>query len=295
MTTIYRIEEYREASSVTEALALLAENPERRILAGGTDLFIKLRNGELQNAALVGIREISALRAIEQNSEGSIGIGPMATFSDLIAHDLIATHMPILAEAALTVGGPQIRGMATLGGNICNGVPSADSAPVLFALNAEMALQSSSGQRIIPIDKFYLGPGRVDLRPGEMLTELIVRKEHYHAFSGAYIKFSPRKAMDLAILGVAAMCRLNGEEEFEAVRIALGVAGPTPLRCPAAEDYALGKPVNEEILQAIGKKALEAAAPRSSRRASRAYREHLIQALTARALKLAVERAKEKR
>jgi len=288
---VYLIDDYIEAGSVAEAVRLLAEKPERQLIAGGTDLLIKMRDGVLGNVELISIRNIEPLRLIRQDEAKTISIGPMVTFNQLVGDQLILNNIPILAEAAMTVGGPQIRDMATIGGNVCNGVPSADSAPALFVHNALLRLQSKDGERLVPIQDFYLGPGRVDLRPGELLTEILITAENFSNFGSCYIKFAPRKAMDLAIIGVAAACRLTGENVFDQLRISLGVAGPTPLRCSTAEDYAQGKTVSESLIAEIGRVALQSAKARSSSRASQEYREHLIEELTQRALRAAVTRA----
>ena len=288
---MYLVEDYFEAKSVAEAVELLAENPGRHIIAGGTDLLIKMREGALENVQLVSIRRIESLRAITGHENKNISIGPLVTFNDLENDQLIQNNLPILAETALTVGGPQIRHMATIGGNICNGVPSADSAPPLFVLNAQLKLQGKEGERVVPVREFFLGPGRVDLQPGELLTEILITADNFRNFGGCYIKFAPRKAMDLAILGVAVTCRLDEEHNFDEVRISLGVAGPTPLRCTTAEAYAQGKPTGEATIAEIGRMAVESANARTSWRASREYRQHLIEELTQRALKTALARA----
>ncbi|MFU8794619.1 MAG: xanthine dehydrogenase FAD-binding subunit XdhB [Dethiobacteria bacterium] len=288
---MYLIDDYIEAGSVAEAVNLLADNPERLIIAGGTDLLIKMRDGILENVQMVGIRRIEPLRKIEKDEQNVISIGAMATFNDLVRSELVQNNIPIMAEAAMTVGGPQIREMATVGGNLCNGMPSADSAPALLVLNARLKLQSKKGVRLVPLQDFYLEPGKVDLRPGELLTEILISKEDYLNFGGCYIKFAPRRAMDLAILGVAVTCRLKGTDIFDLVRIALGVAGPTPLRCEIAENYASDKPVNDSVIAEIGRLAVKSSRARDSQRASKEFREHLVVELTQRALKSACNRA----
>jgi xanthine dehydrogenase FAD-binding subunit len=290
VSQVYPVEEYFEAKSTTEAVNLLAENRKRQIIAGGTDLLIKMRENILEKVKLVSIRQIESLRAIKRDNNNNISIGSLVTFSDLAGHTLVQENIPILAEAALTVGGPQIRNMATIGGNICNGVPSADGAPALLAHNAVLRLLGKEGERLIPVREFFLGPGRVDLQPGEMLIDIIITPENYQAFGSCYIKFAPRKAMDLAIVGVAAICRLSAKNTLDDVRISLGVAGPTPLRCVPVEAFAQGKATNEQTLAVIGKMAVDSAKARDSIRASREYREHLIEELTQRALKTAITR-----
>lgn len=288
---MFAVDEFFEAEALSEALLLLKENPERRVIAGGTDLLLKMREEPARSERLVSIRKIDELHKISRAGDQVISIGALSTFSDLATHPLVREQLPILAEAALTFGGPQLREMATIGGNICNGAPSADSAPALFALEAKLKLVSRDGNRIIPIREFYLGPGQVDIKPGELLTEIVIAPENYRGFSGSYIKFAPRKAMDLAMIGVAVICRIGEEEQFETVRISLGVAAPTPMRCSGAEEYLRGRKATEEVMEEAGRLALKDASPSGSWRASRAYREHLISELTARALHLAACRA----
>ena len=288
---MFTVEEYFEAESVAEVLDLLAEDQTRQVIAGGSDLLVKMREEPTHSVKLVSIRRVEALKKVSLVEDGTISIGPLATYYDLITHPLVLNKIPILAEAALTVGGPQLRYMATIGGNICNGVPSADSAPPLFTLNAQLRLQSQGGERAVPIEQFYLGPGRVDLKPGELLTAILIDKDDYDNFNGCYIKFAQRKAMDLAVVSVAAQCRLKEEHCFDQVRISLGVAGPTPLRCKIAEAYAVDRQADEQSAAEIGQLALESAKARDSVRGSKEYREHLIVELTRRALLTAVARA----
>jgi xanthine dehydrogenase FAD-binding subunit len=291
VTAVFAVEEYFEAKSVAEALELLAEDHGRQVIAGGSDLLVEMRDRGPESVKLVSIRNIGPLQKIGQSEDGTITIGPLSTYHALVSHPLVLNNIPILAEASLTVGGPQLRHMATVGGNICNGVPSADSAPPLFTLNTLLRLQSKGEERLVPIEQFYLGPGRVDLHPGEMLTEILIRPGDFTGFGGCYIKFAQRRAMDLAIVGVAALCRLDENNLFDQVRISLGVAGPTPLRCKIAEAYATGKLSDEKTAAEIGVLALESAKARDSVRGSKEYREHLIVELTRRALLTAVARA----
>lgn len=287
---MYDIKGYYDAETVSEAIELLVENPNLKIIAGGTDVLIKLHGGQLEDAELLCLRKIKSLESIRKLEDGTVVIGPMATFSQIYNDPVIREVIPILAEAAISMGGPQIRNIATIGGNICNGATSADSASSLFALNARLKLQNQQGERVVSIREFYLGPGKVALKPGEILTEILIASEDYLGFGGHYIKFAMRKAMDIATLAVSAVCKLqNGR--FDEVRIGLGVAGPTPLRCLDAEAYAKGKIISAETLAEIGKLAVKSAKARTSWRASKDYREHLVEELTQRALKIAIVNA----
>jgi len=288
---MYDIKEYYEAENLEQALETLAADPGLTVVAGGTDVLIKMHHGRIEKARLLSIRRIASLAGVEKEADGTIVIGPLTTFTALSRDGLIKENLPILAEAALSMGGPQIRNVATIGGNVCNGATSADSAPTLFALNARLVLKRKNDERIVPIDEFYLGPGKVDLHPGELLAAIRIAPEDYHGFGGHYIKFSMRRAMDIATLGVAVTCRLAGGSAFADVRIGLGVAGPTPLRCREAEEFARGKAVSAETIAEIGRLAVKSTRARTSWRASREYREHLVVELVQRALKTAVVRA----
>jgi len=286
---MYNLGNYYEAKTVDEAISLLAENPNLKIIAGGTDVLVKMHGGKLEKAELLSIHGISSLRNIKVLEDGTISIGPLATFTQIANDSNIKKYIPILAEASESMGGPQIRNVATIGGNVCNGATSADSASSLFVLNAKLRLQSLKNERIVPIEEFYLGPGKVDLRPGEILTEIIIDKKDYSGFSGKYIKFAMRNAMDIATLGVAVLCKFENNV-FDEVRIGLGVAAPTPIRCKEAETYAENQNINPATITEIGKLAVKSAKARTSWRASKEYREHLIKELTGRALKEAIVR-----
>lgn len=279
-----------EPTTLKEALELLAENSNLKIIAGGTDVLIKLRHGEWENQELLSIRNIKGMDEIKLLEDGSISIGAMASFTQLFRSEIINKYLYVLSEAAVSMGGPQIRNMATVGGNICNGAVSADSAPTLFALNAELVLKSLSGERRVPITEFYAGPGRVKLQPGEILTSIIITKENYDGLNGNYIKYSNRKALDIAMLSVSVVCK-EYEGKFTDMRIALGVAAPTPIRCSEAENYAIGKTVSDETIKEISNLALKSSKARDSWRGSKAYREHLIVVLIQRAIKEAIKRA----
>ena len=287
---MYDIKGYFEAETVSEAIALLAENPKLKIIAGGTDILIKMHGGQLEEAELLSLRKIKSLESIRRAEDGTISIGALATFSQIFNDPILQETIPILTEAPISMGGPQIRNAATIGGNICNGATSADSASSLFALNAQLRIQAQQGERLVSIREFYLGPGKVALQLGEILTEILIAPEDYQGFGGHYIKFAMRKAMDIATLAISVVCKLQGKT-FTEVRIGLGVAGPTPLRCLEAEEYAKGKLISSETLTEIGKLAVQSAKARTSWRASKEYREHLVEELTQRALKVAIVNA----
>lgn len=281
---MYDVEKLYQPMSISEALKVLNEDKEAWVIAGGTDVMIKMRHKKMRGVRLLSIRRIGTLKGVEMLEDGTITIGPATTFTELAAEPIIADKLPMLKTAALSMGGPQIQNMATIGGNVCNGATSADSASSLFALDANLVLESEEDSRVVPIEEFYLGPGRTDIKPGELLTKIIIPPRKDGLFGCAYIKFATRKAMDIAILGAAATCVLNKEDKhIEKATIALGVAAPTPVRCLEAEKILNGQVLTKELLDKAGKAALASANPRSSWRASKEYRECLIEELSARA------------
>ncbi|WP_306600239.1 xanthine dehydrogenase FAD-binding subunit XdhB [Geothrix sp. 21YS21S-2] len=286
---MFDICELHEPVTLEEAKAVFAENPGLKVIAGGTDVLIRLQHGSLAGAGLLSLKNLHALEEIVMLGDGTISVGAMAPFTKIFQSELIRKHVPVLGEASVSMGGPQVRNVATIGGNICNGAVSADSASTLFALDALLKLETATGERIIPMGDFYAGPGKVNLRPGELLTAVLIPREGYEGMGGHYIKYAMRKAMDIATLGVAAVCKVR-ENRFVDLRIGLGVAAPVPIRCFEAEAYAKGKEITLEVVQEIARLAVKPAKARTSWRASKDYREHLIEVLAQRAVAEAVKR-----
>ena len=289
---MYDISALYEAASVAEAIELRRAHPEARLIAGGSDLLVKIRDGKLTGAELISIRGIAELAGVCETPEGELSIGPLTSFSQLTKDPLIRERLPFLGEAADEVGGPQIRNIGTVGGNICNGVTSADTAPTLFACDAELELTGAGGTRRLGIAEFYLGPGRTDVGPDELLTAIYIPRESWERCFGRYIKYSMREALDISTLGCSVNARLSEDgRSLERVRIAYGVAGPVPSRCPGAERAFAGAPCTEETAREFARAAVAEISPRDSWRASRAFRLHVAEECAFRALCESVERA----
>lgn len=287
---MYDINEILEPKTLEKALELLSEHDNLTVIAGGTDVLVKLHEERFNSLNLISIRNIEGLNEIKVIENGSIEIGAMATFSEIFRDDIVNKNIPILAEAAVSMGGPQIRNMATIGGNICNGAVSGDSAPSLFALNSKLRLKSKNGERIVKIKDFYIGPGKVGIRKDEILISIIIEKKDYENKYGNYIKFASRNAMDIALMGVAVLVEVKNKK-FEDLRIALGVSGPTPIRCEIAEAEGKHMKVTDENIRLIGNLALKSSKAIDFWNASKEFKEHLIQELTYRGLKESVKRA----
>ena len=197
---MYDIENYYNAETIKEAVTLLKELPDARVISGGSDVLIKIREGKMAGTSLVSIRDIKEIKGIRQMESGDIYIGAGTTFSHVTNDPVIQKLIPILGEAVDQVGGPQVRNIGTIGGNVCNGAVSADSAPTLFSLNAMLRIADGTGGRMVPIRDFYLGPGKVDLHQGDVLTHIVIPGKDYQRYHGFYIKYSMRNAMDIATL-----------------------------------------------------------------------------------------------
>lgn len=280
---MFDIKNILEPSSIEEAIKILHENNNFKIISGGTDVLIKLHHGDMEEIELLSLKKLKELDFIKVLENDTIEIGSTTCFTNIYRNKIIKDFIPALGQGAIFMGGPQIRNMATIGGNVCNGAVSADSAPSLFAFNAKLRLRSFQGERIVPIEEFYEGPGKVNIRKDEILISILIEKKDYEGVRGTYIKYSNRKAMDISMLSVCVVASVK-ENKFKDLRIALGVAGPTPIRCRDAEKYALGLENSEENINNIAQYAVKSASARDSWRASKAYREHLIKELTVRGI-----------
>ena len=289
---MYDIKALYEAESVTDAIRLLQEHPGAQIIAGGSDVLVQIREGKRAGAELVSIYGIDAMRGISYDGEGAIRIGSLTSFSHIAADPIIREKIPVLGEAVSLVGGPQIRNIGTIGGNTCNGVTSADSASTLFAWDAVVELTGPEGIRKLPIREFYIKAGKVDLRPAELQTAIIIPKQAYEGYYGNYIKYAMREAMDIANLGCSVNVSLTADRmEIADARIAYGVAGPIPMRAPSAEAAAKGRETSRETVDAFAKAVLEDIHPRDSWRAAKAFREHIAVEMARRALTKSIELA----
>ncbi|WP_320128055.1 xanthine dehydrogenase subunit XdhB [uncultured Sphaerochaeta sp.] len=281
-----------EAHSVEEALKLKKEHPQALLLAGGSDILISIRHGKLAGCDLISIYGLDELRGICTEDDGSLLIRPLSSFTDITMHPLIKRHIPVLGDAVDQVGGPQVRNIGTIGGNICNGVTSADSASTLKAYDAILELTSLEGIRILPYAEFNLGPGKVDLHPGEILTGIRIPKESWESTYGQYIKYSMRRAMDIATLGCSVNVRLTEDKKrISRLRVAFGVAAPTPIRAFSAEKQAEGHLLDQELLNLVSEGSASDVMPRTSWRASKEFRLHLVKELSQRATIASIEKA----
>jgi xanthine dehydrogenase FAD-binding subunit len=284
---MFNFKSYTKAGSIQEAIQLLQQNPGAHLIAGGTDILVKLHKGKGQFDSLVDIHDVAELNFISRNDDGDIVIGPLTCFTHVAESPLICKHIPILSEAVLTIGGPQVRNMATIGGNLCNGVPSADSATPLIALNAVVTIAGRDGSRQMPLEDFFLGPSQVALEQHEMMTAITVSYDNYAGYYGHFYKYAMRGAMDIATINCSAVCKVE-EGVLIDLRLAYGVAAPVPIRCKDTEDKIRGRKTSSQLLDEIAEAVKSDVSPRTSWRAAKDFRLQIIATLARRVVKQAI-------
>ncbi|HPF53594.1 MAG TPA: xanthine dehydrogenase FAD-binding subunit XdhB [Clostridia bacterium] len=286
---MYDIKALYEANSVEEAVTLLMAHPKAKIIAGGSDVLIQMREGRLAGSELVSIYGIDALRGVSMDDDGTLRILPLTSFSHITRDPLINKYIKVLGEAVDMVGGPQIRNIGTIGGNVSNGVTSADSASTLTAYEAVMEYTGPEGVRRVPIKDHYISAGKTALTHEELLTAILIPKESYENCFGHYIKYAMRNAMDIATTGCSVNVVLSDDKKMiERARIGYGVAGPIPMRAYSAEAAAKGKSVSNETVMEFANAALNDVNPRTSWRATKEFRVQLAHELAKRALTQAI-------
>lgn len=283
-----RWEDYQPMSSAEQTLAELVKARGRaRIIAGGTDLLVELKQDHDQNPPLrlLDIRGVKALCRIERQPEHLL-IGAAVTIADLAASPLIAASARALAQGAAWLGSPQIRNLATVGGNLVNAMPAADTAVPLAALGAQAHIASDGAEKTLPVEELSLGVGQSRIDPSkELLTHLTVPLCQGPSCASAMQRMAPRKAFTLPQLSVAVKIKLNPSlDAFEAVRIVMAPVAPTLRRAQGAEAFLAGQPVTSQAIDQAGALAREEANPRDSIRGGAAYRRDMVRVLVKRAL-----------
>jgi carbon-monoxide dehydrogenase medium subunit len=276
--------------SVDECLQVLAKRgPDTKVVAGGTDLLPQLKNGVLKPGWVVDLSAVAELRTISDAPDGGLRIGASVTARELELDARVRSRFAALAESAAMVGSVQVRNLATLGGNLCNAAPSADMAPPLLALDAEAVIAGPSGQRRVSMASFFLGVRRTVLAPGELLLEIVVPAQGAQS-GGNYLRHTPRRELDIAVVGVASQVTLAGGKCTKA-RIALAAVAPVPLRATDAEQVLVGQSLTPQQIERAADLASGAARPIDDHRGSIEFRNHLVRVLTRRTLTTALQRA----
>lgn len=284
--------DYVSARTVDEAVEALASSKgPARPIAGGTDLIVQLTEGRRTLDRVVDLGNIPELRTVQVGDDGSLNLGAAAPCATVYSNLPVRKGFPILIDGASIVGSIQIQSRASVGGNLCNAAPSADTIPALICLDAEAVVQGPDGQRTVPVDEFCTGPGQTVLKPGELLVALRMRAPAKYE-GGKYQRFIPRNEMDIAVAGAGSLVRVDPESnEVTHARIALASVAPTPLRVKAAEEALVGQEVSAAAIDEAADLAVSAAKPISDVRGSADYRRHLVGVLVRRTLVSALEQA----
>ncbi|MFH1125353.1 MAG: xanthine dehydrogenase family protein subunit M [Pseudomonadota bacterium] len=277
--------EYLAPKTVKDCIDLLKRHGQKaRVIAGGTDLVPRMKWGEVKPEVVIGLGQIPDLDEIEMIMSSGLKIGALTRVADLVQSGIVNEYYPILVRAASVLGSTEIRNRGTVGGNLCNAAPSADMAPALLVLDAKAVIASGKGERKIPLEEFFAGPGKTVLSDGEILVRLEAPPPRAQT-GGEYIKLGIRKAMDIAVVGVAALITTDGTKSVcQEARIALGAVAPVPMRARDAETVLRGKALNEQVIDLASEAASREASPVTDIRASEGYRREMVRTLTRRAI-----------
>jgi len=285
--------DYVSAGSIQEVAGLLASNNGMaRILSGGTDLLVQLRENRRRAELLIDVKNIAEFVSVHYDPQAGLWIGAAASCHVIIHDQFVAENYPGLVDAVHLIGGTQIQSRASIGGNLCNASPAADSIPALIVHEARCVIATQNGTREIPVEQFCLAPGKNALQHGEFLLAVKVPAVKDN-FGAHYLRFIPRNEMDIAVVGAGASVLLDeAKQRILSARIALGAVAPTPLFVEEGGAYLAGKEITQENIQEAAKIAQAAARPISDLRGTADFRKHLCAVLTRRALEKAIERAR---
>jgi aerobic carbon-monoxide dehydrogenase medium subunit len=275
--------------TIAECQQALADGPDVKLVAGGTDLLPQMKTSMLKARRVVDLSQLPELKVIERLGDGGLRVGAGVSARGLEISSALRDGFVALAESAGVVGSLQIRHLATLGGNLANAAPSADMAPPLLALDAECVIQGPRGQRRVPAAEFFVGVRRTVLAPDELLVEIVIPAPATGS-GGTYVRHTPRRELDIAVVGVASQLTIRDGQCVKA-RIALGAVAPTPVRATAAEARLEGEAVTPALIDEAATLAVDAASPISDQRGSAEFRRHLVRVLTRRTLTTALGRA----
>lgn len=273
---------YERPGTVEEAVAAMRAG-DARALAGGTDLVPQLREGRRRAGRIVDLKHIPDMTAIAVLPDGGVSIGAAATATAVARHAEIAGRYPSVARSAQLIGGVQVQNRASLGGNICNAAPSADGVPALICHGARAVVAGPEGRREMPVDEMFVGPGRTRLAAGELLVAIRLPPVERRS-AAAYLRFTPRREMDIAVAGAGVWLRLGADGTIADARVVLASVAPTPIRALSAEQKLTGEMPTRALLEDAGRLAAKDARPISDTRGSAEYRRTLVAVLTARAL-----------
>jgi len=274
--------DYLKPGSMGEAMDALKKHESPYLLAGGTDLLVTMKTGAVKAGCIIDLKGIPGMDAVEYDN--GFNIGSLSTVRELEMSPLVREKLPVMSEAAATLGSVQIRNRATVGGNLCHGSPAADMAAVLLAMDSEVSIASRDGERRVKLDQFFSGPGSTVVGTEEVLAGIHISKELEH-YKGVYLKHGPRRAMDIGIVNIAILMDADfSSQTCKHVMIAMGAVGPTPLRAAAAEKMLNGSRLTPELIEKASETASKEAKPITDFRASADYRRAIVAGLVSRGI-----------
>jgi len=272
--------QYSEPSTLQQAFSILTKDKGAKILAGGTDVIVSMREGKIAPSHLVNIKRISGLEGIDPRRGGGLSIGALATIGSVETSAIVRKAFPMVSEAAHQLGSLPVRNRATVGGNLCNSSPSADMAPPLIALRAIAKVYGPKAKRSVNLEDFFTAPGKTVLSKSEVLTHILIPPPPKDSLS-AFLKHGPRQCMDIATVNAAVMVVMKGKLCVDA-RIVLGAVAPIPMRAKRAESEIRGKPVEDEVVRRVAEVAARECVPISDVRGSADYRREVVNVLVKR-------------
>ena len=281
---------FNNPTTVDAAVAWLAQGSGRRVLAGGTDLLVQLRGGRLKADGILDLKRIPELKAIRADKSG-FRIGAAVSGAEIGEHPAISKMWPGVVEALNLIGSTQIQGRASLGGNLCNASPAADSVPALIAAGAVCTLAGPSGRREVLVETVVTAPGKTILGAGEFIVDFWLPPQAKQA-GDAYLRFIPRTEMDIAVVGVGVNLELDGQGRCTRARVALGAVAPRPLLVEAAGRALVGTTIDAAALEALAAAASAACAPINDKRGTIEFRTQVAGVLARRAASIALTRAR---
>jgi CO/xanthine dehydrogenase FAD-binding subunit len=284
--------EYHEPRTLSEAGRILGEvGAEASMLAGGTDLLVNMKKGKASPKHVVSLSRIRELKETK-TEQGTLTVGACVTVADLRELERVRADFKGLSEGAGLLGSPLIRNLATVGGNIVTARPAADLPPPLIAYGATIVLRKDDGERTLPLEEFFKGPGETVIEGGEILCGVVLKEPPLYS-GGGYVKLGVRRALEISMVNVAAFFALDGPSgPIQEARVVLGAVGPTPVRALSAEQVLIGEKPDEALFEKAGEAASNDAKPIDDFRASAGYRREMVKVLTRKALRQAYEEAK---
>lgn len=284
--------DYKVPQSLDEAISLLAGTDNAKVLAGGTDLIIQSKAQSSPALVVVDLKSIDSMMTATIDDAG-LHLGPGMSCAEFTARDDIKSVFPGLVESAYLIGSTQVQGRASIGGNLCNASPAADTIPALIANGALCVIQGPDGEREVAVENFVTGVARNCMSKGELLKQIKIPKPA-ELTSDAYLRFIPRSEMDIAVVGAGVSISLNSEGVCIGARVALGAVAPTAILVEAAAEALIGSSLDDVALQAAAEAATKASSPITDRRGTAEYRRHVVGVLVKRAAVIAADRAKGK-